>query len=311
MITATMPERARFIGRHDRRLPALAAALAALFGAGLIAGDLLTADDPPSSQHARRVIAAPSALAPLSPRAFRAPVAAYRTYVLRELHALAGDTRSLMAALAAADRTRARAAWRRAYGSFGRLGSAYGAFGKLGAAIDDGLHRIEHGLWTAGPLDPVSPLTAGLTANVERLRVRARTLKIGPLDYALRAHEVLELAKRDQLGGRVVQASGEGVLGLSAAVDATDEVLLTLRGLLGSRAGAQQPAGTALVRLHAQLDAVHRAHRGYPPLAALTHRERALLIARTDAALEALARIPQALETAPATLPPSIGRESR
>jgi iron uptake system EfeUOB component EfeO/EfeM len=314
-------------GVRGGRVALVAVALAALFAAGLLVGGALTGDDDPApAAHPRpgRIVAAPSALAPLSPAAFHGPVAAYRRYVERRLAGLAANVAQLRVAITAGHRAAARTAWRRAYANYGRVGAAYGAFGNLDAAIGGtadglprgardsrfrGLHRIEQVLWGATALSAATTWTARLTRDVARLRVRARTLTIDPLEYSIRAHEILEIAKRDQLGGRVVAASGEGVLGLAAAVGATGEVLHTLSGLLAGRSGAQQSVGTALVRLRTQLRAVRTRHDGYPPLDALSRREHELLTARTDAALEALAQVPGALETTPVAPPPAIGSE--
>ena len=56
--------------------------------------------------------------------------------------------------------------------------------------------------------------------------------QIDPLDYATRAHEILEDAQRDLLSGTDVPWSGAGVLGTAAGVAATDEVIRTLMPLL-------------------------------------------------------------------------------
>ncbi len=65
-----------------------------------------------------------------------------------------------------------------------------------------GLHRIEKGLWTGAP--PRS-LVAGRrrrsAARRSTLRRTLPTVPIPPLDYATRAHEILEDAQRDLMSG--------------------------------------------------------------------------------------------------------------
>lgn len=58
-------------------------------------------------------------------------------------------------------------------------------------------------------------------------------MSITPLEYATRAHEILEDAVRDLLSGAAVPWSGEGVLATAAGVEATEEVISTLRPVLG------------------------------------------------------------------------------
>src|SRR5262249_9669063 len=97
--------------------------------------------------------------APIAPRRFKAPIAAYLAYAAREARELNGDVARLRAAIASGSRTRAQAAWRTAFGRYLRLGAVYGAFGDLDTAIDGqpggraggvedphftGLHRIEY-----------------------------------------------------------------------------------------------------------------------------------------------------------------------
>ena len=67
---------------------------------------------------------------------------------------------------------------------------------------------------------------------VARLRRDLPSVSITPLEYATRAHEILEDAQRDLLSGADVPWSGEGLLATDAGLEATKEVVSTLRGLL-------------------------------------------------------------------------------
>ena len=67
-------------------------------------------------------------------------------------------------------------------------------------------------------------------------------VEIDPLDYATRAHEILEDAVRDQLSGTDAPWSGAGLLGTAlAGVVATTEVLKTLAPVLQNREVGDEP----------------------------------------------------------------------
>ena len=76
-----------------------------------------------------------------------------------------------------------------------------------------GLHRIEYGLWTGASPRSLVPWAAKLQRDAVTLRQVLPSVQITPLDYATRAHEILEDAQRDLLSGMDVQWSGAGVLG--------------------------------------------------------------------------------------------------
>jgi high-affinity iron transporter len=251
---------------------------------------------------------------PLPVSAFRRPVAAYRSYAEGQARAMAVPARALVADLRAGDRPAARADWAAAYTRYLRLGAAYGALGDLDVAIDGGdggltggvddphftgLHRVEHDLWTGTPAARIVPVAQRLQRDVGRLPHAIAALDISPLDYATRAHEILEDAQRDQLSGVAAPWSGAGVLATAAAADATQRVIATLRTTLVARADVLPTVQHPLAALQRQLHAVRRAHHGaYPRLDDLTERERSRLNGVLGAALEALAGVPGALETA-------------
>ncbi|MEA2168591.1 MAG: high-affinity iron transporter [Solirubrobacteraceae bacterium] len=250
-------------------------------------------------------------LYPLKPGAFAGPIAAYRRYALERVARLRREAAALTAALRAGNRARARATWNAADSSFTRIGAAYGALGGLGDAIDGGpgglpqgardqhftgLQRIERGLWTATPPRALLPFATRLQRDVARLRHALRASEITPLDYATRAHEILEDAQRDRLGER--QGADEGVRAVADGVAATNFVMRTLRPVLGGRGDAPYQAEYWLRELGATLSAIRRDHGGdYPTVAALSMRERETLNGRLGATLEALAGVPGSLET--------------
>jgi high-affinity iron transporter len=242
---------------------------------------------------------------PVPPEAFDRPIARYRTYSARQAAAMARAVRALQDALAANDRKRARRAWAAAYERYLLIGAAYGALGDLDARIVDTRMRIERGLWTGEPLHALERPAADLARDVRMLQRTVPNIEITPLDYATRAHEILEDAQRDMLSGAAAPYSGAGVRATAASVQATYAVIDTLRTLLQTR-GAIAPLEAGLLPLRRELDAIRRAHGEWPPLDALTRREHQLLNARLGAGLERLAAVPHALETQYAPAIPEI-----
>jgi iron uptake system EfeUOB component EfeO/EfeM len=261
-----------------------------------------------------------SELYPLRVADFHKPVAKYRRYAEGQARAMATPVDHLIADLRAGDRRAARRAWSQAYSRYLLLGAAYGALGDLDVAIDggpgglrggvhdpsfSGLHRIEHELWASDTATArIIPWATRLRQDVAKLPRALRTVEITPLDYATRAHEILEDAQRDQLSGVAAPWSGDGVAATAAGVQATDRVLATLRGVLRSRGDVQSTVDYEMAALRATMGAIRRAHDGrWPSLDALRSSERARLNGAMGAALEALSGVPGALET---SIPPKV-----
>jgi iron uptake system EfeUOB component EfeO/EfeM len=256
---------------------------------------------------------------PIALARFKAPIAAYKRYAGRQLAGVGADVRRLRAALRANDRAAAKAAWQDAWGGYLRLGGVYGAFGSLDTAIDGlpgglahgvddphftGLHRIEYGLWSGERLSELVSYATRTERAVARLRQRLPTIAMDPVDYTLRAHEILEDAQRDFLSGADVRWSHAGVLATAQATRATGVVYATLLPLFNNEDSAPR-ASVALRRLRRQEDAIHRAHHAtWPTNAQLTHAEHVRLDGALGAALEALSAIPDAVSpVAPADIP--------
>lgn len=245
-------------------------------------------------------------LAPLSARDFKAPVARYRTYAVRLVPRLRAATQRLVAALRRGDRAAARAAWDEADSAFERIGAAYGALGPLGDAIGvGGLRRIESGLWSARRPRAIVNDGVRLQHRVVRLGGVLRSSTIDPLTFAIRAHEILEDVQRDRLSRPT--PSGAGVRATADAVAATNVVLGTLRHVLAGRGDAMSQSQYWLAQLSSTLGAIRADHGGpcWPRQATLSSAERERLNGGVGAALEALAHIPEELET---TRPPVIPR---
>jgi iron uptake system EfeUOB component EfeO/EfeM len=261
-----------------------------------------------------------SEIPPTPPREFKRPIAAYRRYALTQVRPLAKGARSIEAALHAGDRATARRAWTGTFGRYLRLGAVYGAFGDLDQRIDGnagglprgvrdpefrGLHRLELGLWRGQRLSTLVPVARRLERDIARLPHAIREDEITPLDYALRAHEILEDAQRDYMSGLDVAYSREGVVATSSALTATQVMMRTLRPLLAGK-DATLPALLSLSRMRHTLTAIAAAHdHRLPTLDGLSARERERLDASLGFALERLQFIPGLLET---TETPAIPR---
>jgi high-affinity iron transporter len=257
-----------------------------------------------------------SAATPATPAEYRAPIRAYRTHVSRQLARMAGDVERMRAAIAAGDLPGARAAWRTANARYQTIGAAYGAFGELDSAVDGtpaglpggvhdrhftGLHRVELALFGRDSLADAGPAADGLARALERMRARLPYLEIDPLEYSLRAHEVLEDTLHLQLTGQSSPWSGAAYDAVAANVEGTRVVLRTLTPMIDARSrGARRQAQRSLADLATALGQLRRRHGGaYPALNATPRRERELIAARVAAAAESLAAIPELIDPRP------------
>jgi iron uptake system EfeUOB component EfeO/EfeM len=263
----------------------------------------------------------PSVLPPLPASVFNKPTAQYRAYAVGQLGLMEGQMRRLQSALAANNRTGAQVAWRATYARYLHLGAVYlvGPLATLDQAIDGnagglpggtaspqftGLHRIEYGLWTSAQPRTLLSQARQLNLNVHRLRGVVGKVSIEPLEYATRAHEILEDAARDLLSGADVPRSKEGVLATNAGLQATEEVITTLHPLLIGRENTIPIVKTELAALRSVMASLAAAHGGrLPSNAQLTQAQTVLLDGTLGGTLEALSRVPGALET---ELPPQI-----
>ena len=257
--------------------------------------------------HAADVVVRPGA-APVSivPAAFSTtvddfvePFQHYRSFVADELRALAGPLAQVHGALTANDAPAARAAYLLAHGRYGRLGAAYGAFGDLGDAIDGvdastGFHRVEALLWATTPdLAAAVAVVDRLAVDVAALAAAVDALELDPVNYTVRAHEILEDALHDAATGVAEPYSHSGVDDIAAAAEGTRVVLGTLQALV-------KRADAALwTRIEAGLDRLDRALASLATGTGahvrddeLTRPQRAALTAALGAALEELARVP-------------------
>ena len=267
----------------------------------------------------------PSELPPVPASAFDEPIVRYRAYAIGRLGLMETQIAHLESALDANDRVAAQAAWRSAYTDYLRLGAVYldgqsaldGQVASLNLEIDGtpgglpggvasprftGLHRIEYGLWSAAAPRTLAGFARLLGTEVHTLAHVLPRAPLTPLEYATRAHEILEDAARDFLGGAEVPWSGEGVRATDAGLDATEEVISTLRPLLKGRESTIPIVDAELGSLRSAMATIIAAHGGrLPSDGQLTQRQSELLDGTLGGALEALSQVPGALET---ELPP-------
>jgi iron uptake system EfeUOB component EfeO/EfeM len=258
---------------------------------------------------------------------FHEPIALYRRYAVAQLGSMEGHLGTLEDALAANDRTASQVAWRAAYASYLRLGAVYlvGQVAALNGEIDGtssgleggvssprfaGLHRIEYGLWTGVAPRALLGWAHRLAVAVGELRRLLPGVAITPLEYGTRAHEILEDAQRDLLSGADVPWSGEGVLGTQAGLQASEEVILTLRPLLRGEASLVPSVTNEFTALRSALASIAAAHGGHlPSNAQLSQQQSELLDGTLGGTLEALAQVPGALETEPVRQIPQIPQD--
>lgn len=266
----------------------------------------------------------PSELRPLPASAFTKPIAQYRVYSVQQLGLMEAQVSRLASALAANNRAAAQGAWRSTYASYMRLGAVYltgevatlnqkingnpgGLQGSAASSEFSGLHRIEYGLWGMTAPQTLLGSARQLKIDVHKLKGLLPRVSITPLEYATRAHEILEDAVRDLLSGTDVPLSGEGVLATDAGLGATKEVFQTLRPLLKGRENVSLIVPPELASLQSAMSSLADEHGGVlPSNGALTQQQSELLNSRMGAALEALAQVPGALETEPTPHIPSI-----
>jgi iron uptake system EfeUOB component EfeO/EfeM len=303
--------------RGSRLLLAATATLALALGlstAGCGAGDDHPVTNPPAAKLEQRVPV--SGNVPHARAAdFRAPTARYRRHVRAELGAMLPELARLRGAIAAGDLAGARRAWLAADARYEAIGAAYGAFGELDARVNattaglqggvrspdfTGLHRVELALWGRRSTADASAPAARLEADVRRLRAHVAGLEIDPLEYTLRAHEVIEGSLDLQLSGLASPWAGSALVALDANVRGTRVVLGTLAALIERRnPQVLTSARASLTRLHRALHALRGADGALPRWDALDQREHERIAGLTAAAAERLAYIPELIDPRP------------
>jgi hypothetical protein len=127
-------------------------------------------------------------------------------------------------------------------------------------------------------------------------------MEIDPLEYSLRAHEILEDGIHLQLSGRASPWSGSALVALRAEVQGTNVVLATLEPMISRRdgSGALPQARKALTRLSAELGRLERSDGSLPRWDALRRRDRERVDGLAAGAAEQLAYVPELIDPRPA-----------
>jgi iron uptake system EfeUOB component EfeO/EfeM len=295
-------------------LPVSALAAIALVGCG--GGKDSASKNPPAQPYSKRSTV-PDVVRRVTPVDYERPIAAYRRYVRGQLATLGGQVAALRAAIARDDLRAARTAWMRADATYESIGAAYGAFGDLDAAVNGrpaglpdgvrspdftGLHRVELALWERrSTRDAVRP-AAQLAHAVARMRARVAELEIDPLEYSLRAHEILEDGIHLQLSGQASPWSGAALVALRGEIRGTSVVLDTLEPLIARRdsTDALPQARRALRRLAIAIDGLERADGSLPRWDRLGQRDRERVDGLAAGAAEHLAYVPELIDPRPA-----------
>jgi iron uptake system component EfeO len=298
------------------RLVAIVAAVAVVALAGCGGGSKEHPANPPAQPYSKRSTI-PGVVARVRPKDYRRPIATYKRYVRRQLHTLIGEVAVLRAAIARHDLAGARAAWLKADARYESIGAAYGAFGDLDAAVNGrpaglpggtrspdftGLHRIELALWQRRSTHAAAAPTAQLVRDVQRLRIGVAKMEIDPLEYSLRAHEILEDGIHLQLSGQASPWSGSALVALRAEATGTSVVLDTLEPMITRRdsTGALPQARKALRRLATTLGRLERPDGSFPRWDHLPQRQRELVDGVATGAAEQLAYVPELIDPRPA-----------
>jgi high-affinity iron transporter len=295
-------------------LPVAALAVIALGGCG--GGKDSASKNPPAQPYSKRSTV-PDVVRRVTPVDYERPIAAYRRYVRGRLGTLGGQVAALRGAIARDDLGAARAAWMRADATYESIGAAYGAFGDLDAAVNGrpaglpdgvrspdftGLHRVELALWERRSTRDAARPAAQLARAVARMRAQVAKLEIDPLEYSLRAHEILEDGIHLQLSGQASPWSGAALVALRAEVRGTGVVLDTLEPLIARRdsTDALPQARRALRRLATEIDRFERADGSLPRWDRLDQRDRERVDGLAAGAAEHLAYVPELIDPRPA-----------
>jgi iron uptake system EfeUOB component EfeO/EfeM len=296
------------------RLSVAALAVIALAGCG--GGKDSASKNPPAQPYSKRSTV-PDVVPRVTPVDYKRPIAAYRRYVRARLGTLGRQVAALRAAIARDDLGAARAAWMRADATYESIGAAYGAFGDLDAVVNGrpaglpdgvrsadftGLHRLELALWERRSTRDALRPAAQLARAVARMRAQVAKLEIDPLEYSLRAHEILEDGIHLQLTGQASPWSGAALVALRAQVRGTAVVLDTLQPLIARRdsTDALPRARRALRRLSTAIGRLERDDGSLPRWDRLGQRDRERIDGLAAGAAEHLAYVPELIDPRPA-----------
>lgn len=250
-------------------------------------------------------------IVPVTPLDLRIPINAYTAWVSGRLPELSRQVRRLAADVHAGDAAAAKRDWLTAHLTYETLGAAYGAFGPLGDAINGappsgtpavtardltGFRKIEALLWAGRPSTAITPYADALVTAVGKLPAElAKPNSITPLDMGIRAHEILEDTLGKVLNGVGDAGSHTELATVDANITGTFQALKPLVPLLTAQDPWLGQTQQWLNRTRTLVESYHHKD-GWVPLTSLTTRQRAVLDAHVQQAVELLSHIPPITE---------------
>jgi len=228
----------------------------------------------------------------------------YQAVTEAALKVLAGETRTLTAAVQAGNLAAAKRDWLTAHLQYETLGAAYGAFGNYDNEIDGrpdatgvsspkwtGFYRLEYGLWHGQPDSQLKPVAQTLDKDVKALAAWWPSQEISLIDLGRRAHEVIENALEFQLTGHDDYGSGTTLATTAANITASKVLLSLLHPLLAARYPQLSSVYFWLDRLQTLLDKEHLRNGSWVPVGRLPALARQQIDAACGQALQELAPI--------------------
>lgn len=239
---------------------------------------------------------------------FAGPIGAYKAYVATQLAALSAGLGPLRSEVTAGNTAAAEADYPLVHADYERIGAAYDAFGTLNDDINglsDGLplgpadpdftgfHKLELQLWSGAATPVVVATIDRLSSDVFHLRAMLPLVVITSLDYATRAHEILENALQEQVTGLAEPNSHTGIDDAAASTTGAEEVFATLRPLVARQEPTLPSVVTAgFARVDGILASLQTASGLYLPDNSLSISQHEQLTAAMSSLLEELAQIP-------------------
>jgi iron uptake system component EfeO len=228
----------------------------------------------------------------------------YASYTEAGLHALAGDTTTLAAAVRGGKLTAAKRDWLTAHLQYETLGAAYDAFGNYDTEIDGradavgitsprwtGFYRLEYGLWHGQSVRELTSVAVRLNTNVHQLLAWWPGQQIPLVDIGLRTHEILENALEFQLTSHDDYGSGTTLATTLANIQGTRYLLSLLHPLLVTRDQQLPEIYSGLDLLQSLIDKEHLRSGWWVPASALSTAAREDIDAACGQVLQELAPI--------------------
>lgn len=237
-----------------------------------------------------------------------AAVKSYTTYVQSKVALLVPATKAFAAAVTAGQVGRSKELFAKARYYYEQIEPVAESFGDLDPQIDGriddaatpadflGFHRIEQSLWTHDSTKGMTPVAAGLVANVEKLQRLTATVALQPAQIANGATELMNEVETSKITGEEDRYSHTDLSDFEANLVGAQTAFAALKPLLV----AKDPALAAtIVSRDAAVSALLARYRadpgyeksGYVDYATVTQGERQRLTAVVDPYVNALSKM--------------------